>query len=279
MNASCDVKDGLAVYAAGDGKPLLLLPYPHGSTMRPMADSPLADLLAGLGRRVVTFDPPGAYRSTRPPRVDMAEMLDCAIESLHTSRVAGLVDVVGHSMGSLCALGLAIEHPECVARLVLIGSMSGWPAVRRWSTPHNWRWRRDREWWQCVAYGTLIILGKGNLALHKRLDNLVEKASFVDKRLVELWAIEEGDSRRPPPVRARWLNAVRQVDYRAHLHEIRNPTLLIVGRHDPQTPLVCSQELVAGIPNARLVSFEHSGHSPFLEEAAAFRQEIAGFLR
>lgn len=52
---------------------------------------------------------------------------------------------------------------------------------------------------------------------------------------------------------------------------------LLAGRHDPQTPLACSQELVAGIPNAALRIFEHSGHAPFVEEPALVREALAGF--
>jgi proline iminopeptidase len=278
MTASFVLNDGLAVYRIGAGEPALLFPYPHGSTLRPMAEDKLAALLAGLGRQVITFDPPGAYRSTRAMRCDMAEMLACAEEALQVCQVEPPVDVIGHSMGSLCALGLAIERPELVRRLVLIGSMSGWPAVMRWSTPHNWIPWRDREWWQCMALGVRQILGLGNLAVHKRLDNLVEIASFVDQSHVELWAIDPDDARRHPPPRSAWLRAVRRVDYASRLGDVQAPTLLLVGRHDPQTPLACSQELVVGISNATLFIFEHSGHSPFIEEPARFRLELADFL-
>jgi proline iminopeptidase len=122
------------------------------------------------------------------------------------------------------------------------------------------------------------MLSLGNLAVHKRLDNLVEQASFVDQRHVELWTVEPGDSKRPSPPRSAWLRAVRQVDYASRLGVVNAPTMLLVGRHDPQTPLACSEQLVAGIPSASLHIFEHSGHSPFVEEPARFRQELAGFL-
>ena len=46
-----------------------------GATTGPMAEGPLTQLLVGLGRRVITFDPPGAYRSSRPARCDLDEML------------------------------------------------------------------------------------------------------------------------------------------------------------------------------------------------------------
>lgn len=266
--------DGLAVYRIGRGRPLLLFPYPHASTMRPMAEDLLADLLMGMGREVVTFDPPGAYRSTRAARCDMTEMLGCAAEALQAARTgqqAGApVDVVGHSMGGLCALGLAVERPDLVERLVLVGACAGFPAVLRWSTPHNWSPWRDREWWQCVWWGSRQMLGLGNLAVHKKLDNLTARASVLDESLVQLWTIEPGDHRRPAPARSRWLRTVRRVDYADRLDQVSASTSVLVGRHDPQTPLPCAQQLVAGIRASRLTVFDHSGHAPFLEEPERF---------
>ena len=272
------IHNGLAVYQLGDGPPILLFPYPHASTMRPMAKGKLAMLLAELGRRVITFDPPRLFRSTRPMQGDMAEMLGCATESLELCDVAGPVNVVGHSMGGLCAIGFTLEHPELVRRLVLVASLSGWPAAFRWSVPHNWSPWRDRAWWQCMGLGFRQMVGLGNLAVHTRLDNLVKQASFVNDSYIELWEIEPGDEHRPPPPRSKWLNTVRQVDYKIRLSEIRASTLVLVGRYDPQTPLPCSQELQAGILDSRLVMFEHSGHSPFIEESQRFTETVGRFL-
>ena len=72
--APAQVSDGLAVYDLGASPPLLLMPNPQGMVRTPEADSPLAELLVGLGRRVVSFDPPGAFASSRPPRLGLAEM-------------------------------------------------------------------------------------------------------------------------------------------------------------------------------------------------------------
>jgi proline iminopeptidase len=205
-------------------------------------------------------------------------MLDCALETLAACRISEPIDLIGHSMGGLCALALAIEQPERVRRLVLVGSVSGFPAVRRWSIPHNWRWWRDSEYWQALWWGFRLFVGWNNLAVHKRLNNLVEAASYLNKELAELEEIEPGDHRRSPPRRDDWFKTVRKVDYKERLPELQVPTLLCVGRHDPQTPVPCSQELADGIPRTRLVIFEQSGHFPFLEEPDRFLAEVTGFF-
>jgi proline iminopeptidase len=93
------VTDGLAVYSGGAGEPVLLMPYSHAFTTCRMIETPLASMLADMGRQVITFDPPGSYRSNRAPRMDIAEMVECALEALDVASVRGRVDVVGHSMG------------------------------------------------------------------------------------------------------------------------------------------------------------------------------------
>jgi pimeloyl-ACP methyl ester carboxylesterase len=108
---ACREHTGLAVYRLGSSSPLLLMPTPHGFVVRPTPEGPMATLLAALGRAVITFDPPGAFRSTRPARVDLFEMLGCAAEALAACGVDGPVDVVGHSMSGLCALAFAVEQP------------------------------------------------------------------------------------------------------------------------------------------------------------------------
>ena len=62
------------------------------------------------------------------------------------------------------------------------------------------------------------------------------------------------------------------------LKEVRAPTLILAGRHDPEAPLPCSEELLQGIPGSNLVIFEKSGHFPFVEEAPLFAQTVGAFL-
>jgi proline iminopeptidase len=67
-------------------------------------------------------------------------------------------------------------------------------------------------------------------------------------------------------------------DLTGRLHEIRCPVLIVVGRHDWITPVAASEEIAAGIPHAELVIFEHSGHSPQLEENDKFVATVRDFL-
>jgi proline iminopeptidase len=68
-------------------------------------------------------------------------------------------------------------------------------------------------------------------------------------------------------------------DLTARLGEVQVPTLVIVGRHDWITPVEASEEIAAGIPNAELVIFENSGHSPQQEEHGRFVAVVRDFLQ
>ena len=67
-------------------------------------------------------------------------------------------------------------------------------------------------------------------------------------------------------------------DVKDRLGAITCPTLVVVGRSDPITPVSCSEAIVARIPGARLEIFENSGHSPPLEEPERFQHVVRAFL-
>jgi len=272
------MQNGLAMYSTGEGEPVLLMPYPHMFTTLPIVQSPLGTLLVKLNRNVITFDPPGAFRSTRSALVTMDEMLECAEETLQAFDIQGAVDVVGHSMGGLCALGYTLERPERVRRLVIVDSLSGGPAVRRHhGVPFHLPWT-DGDFWRLSAWGLRLSYGLGNMAMHKRMLQMLLGFSYVDKSFADDVEILEGDKQLPAPVRDKWSMTSLRIDYRERLGEIRVPTLVCVGRHDLLLPVACSQELVDGLPDAQLEIFEESGHDPFREESDKFAELVGGWI-
>jgi proline iminopeptidase len=273
------VADGLAVYSVGSGPPVLLFPYPHGHTVEPMAQGPIATILAGVGRTVVSYDVPGAYRSTREPIGDMDQMIRCADETLDRLGIDEPVDVVGHSMGGLAALAYAIERPEHTRRLVLVTSLSGFPAAARYGFPGSAFRIYEPDYWRVILWGIRLNGGRGDLALHKRLQNLMGRASYHDEVLFTPVEVDANDREQGVPVRTIWSkNMYSRLSYADRLGEVQAPTLILAGRHDPEAPLECAEELVAGIRDAELVVFERSGHSPFVEEAALFEQTLGDYL-
>ena len=110
----------LHVVEKGEGPAVVLI---HGNMVseRDYEASGLLDRLA-RNHRVIAFDRPGFGHSTRPrdrlwTPAAQAKLLHAALAQLGVKEAV----VVGHSMGAMVALALALDHPEDVRRLVLVG--------------------------------------------------------------------------------------------------------------------------------------------------------------
>jgi pimeloyl-ACP methyl ester carboxylesterase len=112
----------------GEGPPVVLL---HGNTVT-HADfhaSGLMDRLA-LNHQVIAFDRPGFGHSDRSRNRMWTPAAQAAL--LHRALTAlgiGPSVVMGHSMGTMVALALALDYPARVASLVLVGGYY-YPSVR-----------------------------------------------------------------------------------------------------------------------------------------------------
>jgi pimeloyl-ACP methyl ester carboxylesterase len=62
------------------------------------------------------------------------------------------------------------------------------------------------------------------------------------------------------------------------LSSIDVPTLVIVGEHDRLTPPTDADHLVAGLPNARLVTIDQAGHMSNIENPDAVNAALLNFL-
>jgi proline iminopeptidase len=231
--------------------------------------------LRSLRCSVLTFDPPGSGRSSRPARLSMEEMHGCANETLSVLGIENSVAVVGHSMGGLASLAFAIRMPDRVLRLLLIGTGSGGDAYLR-APGALWN-RSHRRFSTLVGLGLLQIVWPARGPEQIRM-NYIERESFVDESLSRPVPVLARDWIRSRRGRTDWHRVARRLDHRPQLGQITAPTLLMCGRHDPQFPLSCSEELVSAIPRSRLVVFERSGHYPFIEEAGRFWSEARAFL-
>ena len=99
-----------------------------------------------------------------------------------------------------------------------------------------------------------------------------------DPRIDELRAAM-GDAVYGPDV----LRAAATEDYGAiavedRLADVTHPVLVLAGRHDRTCPVAAAEAMAAGLPDAELVVFEHSGHMAFVEENEAYLAAVRDFL-
>ena len=112
----------------GTGSPVVLI---HGNavSLEDFEASGLLDRLA-VNHRVIAFDRPGFGHSHRPrdrmwTPTAQAKLLSEALQRLGV----GQTTLLGHSMGAMVAVALALDHPEHVSRLVLLSGYY-YPSMR-----------------------------------------------------------------------------------------------------------------------------------------------------
>jgi pimeloyl-ACP methyl ester carboxylesterase len=101
----------------GEGGPACVLLHGHGGRWQYWLET-----LPALAehRRVIAVDLPGFGGSALPPRSTRSmENLAATVEDLANLLDLGFIDVVGHSMGTLCGIEVAAAFPTRVRRLVL----------------------------------------------------------------------------------------------------------------------------------------------------------------
>ncbi len=111
--------NGAAYQVAGEGEPVVLL---HGVGLRAEAWAPQMETLA-RGWRVYALDLPGHGQSRRiTHRAELSDYVTWMLDVLRQLDV-GPVNLAGHSMGALIALGATVEAPNLVQRLAMLNGV------------------------------------------------------------------------------------------------------------------------------------------------------------
>ena len=90
------------------------------------------------------------------------------------------------------------------------------------------------------------------------------------------WSSREFACNDADAIGAIWASLVRQ-DFRPMLAGIGQPTLVIHGAQSQLYGADTADHLVAALPNARAIEFQHSGHAPHIEQPELFNRAIREF--
>ena len=256
------VRDGIELHGeeAGEGAPVLLL---HGLTATRRYVVHGSRMMERAGHRVVAYDARGHGESDPaggPEAYTYDELVADAIAVLDDRGIARAV-VVGQSMGSATAVGLALRHPERVATLVVVT-----PAHRGAPSADLDRWDRMAEGLQRGGpEGFLEALG--TFTMDERYRDAVR--TVILQRL--------GRHAHPDAVAQalRGIPRTAAFDGLGALAAIAAPTLIVGSRDaaDPDHPLEVAEEYARRIPGARLV-VEEPGESPLAWRGGALSREI-----
>ncbi|HMM75927.1 MAG TPA: alpha/beta fold hydrolase [Gammaproteobacteria bacterium] len=172
--------------------------------------------------------------------------------------------LAGLSMGGYVALEAFMQAPRRVTRLALLDARA------RPETAAD-RARRD----QLIA---LVQRERGFATLTRQLLPLMVHASRLDDAGLRDTLVGMAE-RTGVEVYARQQRAiVSRRDFRPLLRHVDVPTLVLCGCDDQITPLDCSEEMAAAIPDATLVAIEDCGHLSTLEAPAAVNAAMRRWL-
>lgn len=232
-----------------NGDPTVLFVHGAGGTWRHWGLQ-VRDL---EGAYRLALDLPGHGRSGGPGRRTVAayaEVVQGFIKGLDLSDVT----VVGHSMGGAIVLTLALQAPESVARLGLVG------------TGARLRVRPD--------------FLEGILAMDRE----------PTVRQIAVWSYRPGTPEAQIAQTARELQATDPLVYHGdfaacdsfnlmgRLEAISQPALVLTGTEDRMTPPKYAHYLAEHLPNATLRLVQDAGHMVMLERPDAVTTALREFL-
>jgi pimeloyl-ACP methyl ester carboxylesterase len=263
-----DVRGGrIRYFVAGDGPPLVLV---HGLGGSATNWSELAPLLAAKHRLLIP-DLPGHGGSDRLAAVSGLQPYADRVAAVMEGEGIGSAPVVGHSLGGLVVLRLALRRPEAVSAIVLAGSAG---------LSIGGIWLRN-------LLTVFTIVRPGRLAGRHRL--LVARTPLLRRLVFGFVSVADPVGLADTAVdgflagqvlhtdtASAW-RALRDDDPREELEHIRCPALLLWGAEDAQLPLGDAFEYARRL-RAPLRTIAGCGHLLIGERPDACARAIEDFL-
>jgi pimeloyl-ACP methyl ester carboxylesterase len=240
----------------GSGPPLVLA---HGFSTGLYVWDAVAERLSGR-YKIIRHDHRGHGNSSKPPGPyrlqDYVDDIVALINYLGLERV----DLMGHSMGGRTALLFALEHPERLGRLLLVGAAGAPPEGVQLE-----RFEAIKK--LAVREGMPAVFGS-------------ELFSFA---LPEAWkkdpvaAQEQFEKNSPESFCAAAEATITMPDLREHLGEIKMPVWVCAGERDA-VPLAFSELCAEKITDCTQVIIPACGHYPMQDATDVFLDQLEGFL-
>jgi 3-oxoadipate enol-lactonase len=211
---------------------------------------------------VIAYDLPGHGGSAKPAKgFGFADAVETLVKVI-TGADVGPAHIVGLSVGGMIAQNLALARPDLVRSLALIDTISTFPEAVRTALLERARLTR--------ADGMGAIL-KQTLERWFTGDFAKRRPDVIDRTTKTLLADD-------PEIHAGMWEMIATLDTAPKLGDLKKPTLVIVGEHDPTTPVAASRAIAERIPGAVLQIVPGASHMAPLEKPAQVNEILKSFL-
>ncbi len=247
----------------GKGEPVVVLPDLGNDVTSLWAQIPVL----AQDFRCIAIDNRGVGRSskasmpytTRLMADDTVKVLDhLGLERAH---------VFGISMGAAIAQEMAINYPDRVGRVALLGA---WARADRYLTSLFELFRDVKRSVDPLTFDREMALWSFT-------------RSYFDTSYDELEKRQRAALDVPYPTPSntftRQAEACMSHDTLERLEALKAPTLCMVGRHDIFTPPQFSEDIVRGLPEGSLEMIEGTAHAAYWEQPDVVNQLVAAHLR
>ena len=216
--------------------------------------------------RVIAYDQRGTGRSPGALAdgtsiADMANEAGALLDELAVAKC----HFIGHALGGLIGLQLALSRPALLNRLVLVNA---WTKTH----PHTLR---------CFAARKSLLSNTGVAAYVAAQPLFLYPATWMADR--QDWLAEQdaaGIAHFPlTETVLRRIAAVEAFDLTTHVGTITHPTCVIATRDDVLVPSTCSIALADALPNGQLVLWDHGGHACNITDPTGFDAVVSAFLQ
>lgn len=254
-------------FGAGSNVPLVFFQHFMGNLDD--HDPALTDAFAA-DREVILFNNAGVASSTgtTPDTIEQA-----ARDAATFIGALGLktVDLLAHSMGGVIAQQLALDRPELVRRLVLVGTAPR-GGVGLGSMPPETRalffqtYEHQEEMWLPILFAPSESSQAAGRAYLARMMARKDRDATVSMETVQAQATAIAA-----------YGAQKDETY-AHLRDLHQPTLIVNGDNDIIIPTINSYLLQQHLPDAQLILYPDANHGAHHQYPELFVQHTKLFL-
>jgi aminoacrylate hydrolase len=215
--------------------------------------------------RVISYDHrgTGANKEALPDSYTIADMSDDVVAILDQAGI-GTCHFMGHALGGLVGLDLALRHPKRVDSLLLVNA---WPSI-------------DSHTQRCFEIRLALLEHVGVEAYVRAQPIFIYPSWWLSKHRE---AIARDDAHgvvhfQGKDTLLKRIQALLRFDPSNRLDQIRVPTLVAAARDDVLVPFTSSEALARGIPNSRLSITPEGGHAFSMTSPMTFNEMISRFL-